>query len=646
MDSTERSPTTYVSNKDLDLITLGRSSVDLYGQQIGGRLEDMSSFAKYVGGSPTNTAIGASRLGLRSGLITRVGADHMGRFILEQLVQENIDTQGVTTDQERLTALVLLGIVNKDTFPLIFYRENCADMALQSDHLDAAWIGSARALLINGTHLSRDQPRQASLEAARLIREAGGKLIFDIDYRPVLWNLLPKDNGELRYIEEGSVTQTLQSVAALCDVIIGTEDEIRILGGRDDIGLALDAIRALTQALIVVKTGAKGCTILSGAPERRIDVPGFAVDVLNVLGAGDAFAAGFLKAWLTGQDLYTCGLWGNACGAIVVSRHGCSPAMPTQDELTYFMSAATYPLPPEAQAQLDHIHWASTRRSKYDELTVLAIDHRDQFEEIAAELAVGAERISDFKQLAVKALHATAKGAPGFGVLLDSRYGSVALDEAAKLGYWIGRPIETPKSRPLTFESSADVGMEILRWPSNQVVKCLIYYHPDDDPVLQAAQEAQVLRLFDACRQTGHELILEVILPTDIEAGDDTVARAMRRLYEIGIKPDWWKLEPAVSQVAWDNISAVIQDCDPLCHGVVLLGLSAPSESLVEAFRVAAAYPCIKGFAIGRTIFHDVAVEWFRDRLSDEQAIAAMAQKLSNLVHAWRTARQVLEPAA
>ncbi len=116
----------------LDLVAIGRASVDLYGEQINGRLEDMMSFAKYVGGSPTNTAIGTARLGLKSALLTRVGADHMGRFIREQLAREGVEVGSVLTDPDRLTALVILGIRDREQFPLLFYRENCADMALEA----------------------------------------------------------------------------------------------------------------------------------------------------------------------------------------------------------------------------------------------------------------------------------------------------------------------------------------------------------------------------------------------------------------------------------------------------------------------------------------------------------------------------------
>ncbi|MFV0386819.1 PfkB family carbohydrate kinase, partial [Paracoccus sp. (in: a-proteobacteria)] len=161
--------------KPLDLITIGRSSVDLYGDQIGGRLEDMGSFSKYIGGSPTNIACGTARLGLRSAVITRVGDEHMGRFIREQLLREGVDVRGVKTDPDRLTALVILGIRDEDSFPLIFYRENCADMGLTEDDIDEGFISEARSVLATGTHLSHVQTRAAVLKALRLARKHGAR---------------------------------------------------------------------------------------------------------------------------------------------------------------------------------------------------------------------------------------------------------------------------------------------------------------------------------------------------------------------------------------------------------------------------------------------------------------------------------------
>jgi 5-dehydro-2-deoxygluconokinase len=154
--------------KDIDLITIGRSSVDLYGAQVGGRLEDMASFQKYVGGSPTNIAVGAARLGLRSALITRVGDEHMGRFIREELAREGVDVSAVRTDPERLTALVLLGIRDERSFPLIFFRENCADMALCEADIDPKFIVRARLVVATGTHLSHPRTEAAVLKALRV----------------------------------------------------------------------------------------------------------------------------------------------------------------------------------------------------------------------------------------------------------------------------------------------------------------------------------------------------------------------------------------------------------------------------------------------------------------------------------------------
>jgi 5-dehydro-2-deoxygluconokinase len=633
----------------LELVTIGRSSIDLYGRQRGGRLEDVTSFAKYVGGSPTNTAVGAARLGLNAGLVTRVGADHMGRFLTEQLAREGVDTHGVIADPERLTALVILGLRDRDTFPLIFYRENCADMALEKSDLDPAWLAGAGAVLINGTHLSQPNVFAASIAAARLVREHGGRVVFDVDYRPVLWGLTGRDMGENRFVADAAVTARLQEVLPLCDLIVGTEEEIHILGGSTDTIAALRTIRESSDALLVCKRGALGCAAFPGAIPDQLDdgISGrhFTIEVFNVLGAGDAFMAGFLRGWLRDEPIDTCCTFGNACGALVVSRHGCAPAMPSWPELQAFLDLQSPPREVGKDAALNHLHWATTRTGDYQSLTVLAVDHRSQFEDLAAELGIGTERVPRFKQLALDALDRIAGGRPGFGVLLDGRFGEDALARTADMPYWVGRPIELPKSRPLEFESSADVATELDEWPRHQVVKCLVFYHPDDEPALRERQERQVLRLFDACRKTGHELLLEVIVPAGAPTDAMTVARAIRRLYALGVKPDWWKLEPVEDDATWANIDAAIRENDPWCRGIVLLGLSAPMPQLIASLEVAASHESVRGFAVGRTIFYDVARDWLTGAIDDDAAVEALAGRLSQLVETWRAARERMEKA-
>jgi 5-dehydro-2-deoxygluconokinase len=637
-------------DKTLDLIAIGRSSIDLYGQQAGGRLEDMASFAKYVGGSPTNTAIGAARLGLKAGLITGVGADHMGRFITEQLVREGVDVTGVVSDPDRLTALVILGIRDRETFPLIFYRENAPDMALTEADVDPDWIARTRCVVLSGTHLSQPEVLAASLKAAGLAKANGARVALDIDYRPVLWGLTPKEAGENRFVANDKVTAVLQQVLPLCDLIVGTEEEVHILGGTTDTIEALRNVRRITQALLVCKRGADGCSAFPGAiPDslgQGVVGRGFPIEVFNVLGAGDAFMAGFLRGWLRDLPLEKSCEIANAAGAIVVSRHGCAPAMATWPEMEHFLARTDLPFRLREDAQLEHIHWATTRDRIHDELTVLAVDHRSQFDDLIALTGADPARIPAFKLLALRAVDAVAKGDPRFGILADGRYGFDTLAKAADYPYWIGRPIELPQSRPLQFESSADVATELAEWPLNHVVKCLVFYHPDDPPTLREAQERQLVRLADACRKTRHEFLLEVIAPKGMPVDAGTIADCLQRFYALGIKPDWWKLEPSDDVAAWRNIEAVIQRNDPWCRGVVLLGLSAPIEDLMASIKVAATIPIIKGFAVGRTIFYDVARDWLAGRMGDSAAVAAMATRFDTLTKAWRLARGSREQAA
>ncbi|HEX3889126.1 MAG TPA: 5-dehydro-2-deoxygluconokinase, partial [Phenylobacterium sp.] len=574
---------------------------------------------------------------------TRVGGDHMGRFIREQLKREGVGVASVITDPARLTALVILGIRDRESFPLIFYREDCADMALSAADVDEAQVRSTRAVLINGTHLSQPGVRDCSMKAAELARASGGKVVFDVDYRPVLWGLTARDLGENRFVAHEAVTEILQRVLPVCDLVVGTEEEIHILGGETDTIAALRAIRERTDALLVCKRGPDGCSAFAGAIPDSLDEgvvgPGFNVEVFNVLGAGDAFMSGFLRGWLRDLPLERCCELANAAGALVVSRHGCAPAMPTWPEMQAFLAQGDRPFRLREDAGLEHIHWATTRTGTYDQLMVLAIDHRSQFDDMAREMDADPGRVPAFKGLALRALDRVAGGDPRFGVLLDGRCGFEALAAAADHPYWIGRPIEVPKSRPLDFEGGADVGAQIAQWPLNQVVKVLCLYHPDDEPELRQRQERQLLRLFDACRATRHELLVEIIPPAGMATDATTISRALDRLYDLGIKPDWWKLEPMDDPAHWRNVAGVIAARDPFCRGVVLLGLSQPAETLLAAFRAVADVPVVKGFAVGRTIFNDAARAWLAGEIDDEAAVEMLAENLAMLVEGWRQAR-------
>ncbi len=629
----------------LDVVTLGRISVDLYGEQWGGRLEDVASFARYLGGCPANIAVGCARLGLASALVSAVGDEHMGRFLLEELARNGVETRGVRIDPERPTALVILGIRDRDTFPLVFFRENCADGAMDADSVDAELVAAARCLVVTGTHFSKPNLERASRRAMEIARESGARIVLDVDYRPVLWGLAPRALGEERYVPSPQVTAHLQRIVPDCDVIVGTEEEIRIAGGSEDVRAALVRLRELApRALLVLKLGARGAVAFPDAIPARIEEgvhhPGFPVEVYNVLGAGDAFMAGLLSGLLRDLPLRECLERANACGAIVVSRHGCAPAMPTAAELEHFLKRGVRVRALRRDAELAHIHRATTRRPGFVRVCALAFDHRAQLEQLAREHGRGEDDIRRFKRLVFEGFRQVAAGREDAGLLVDDRYGEDVLAAASDGRLWVGRPVEEPGSRPLRFSVGRDLGTALRTWPVVQCVKCLVHWHPDDPGELRREQAEELLRLQDAAFGTGHELLIEVVPPGP---GDGAVlARALAQLYDAGLRPDWWKLpDPETSD--WTPVAEVIREADPWCRGVLLLGRDAPMAEVEEALRRAAREPVVRGFAVGRTVWGEAARGWFAGRLDDGAVVVQVAARYARLVETYTAAREEVE---
>ena len=635
------------SERTYDLICLGRLAVDLYAQQPGARLEDATSFAKYLGGSSANAAFGAARLGLRTAMLSRVGDDHMGRFLLETLAREGCDVGHVGIDRERLTALVLLGIKDRDTFPLIFYRENCADMAVDEADIDEAFIASSRALAITGTHFSTPRVHAASSKALAFAKKHGVRTVLDIDYRPVLWGLTGRGDGETRFIANDGVTAHLQAMLPQFDLIVGTEEEFHIAGGSSGLLAALRAVRAITKAMLVVKRGAQGCNVIDGAvPASMDDVPmyrGARVDVLNVLGAGDAFMAGFLYGWLRDQGIERSCAYANACGAIVVSRHGCAPAMPSRAELDYFLAHGERLQRPDQDDELAHLHRVSVARPAWDDLHIFAFDHRSQFYDLACACGAEEARLPRLKRLLVDAVAKVERElnlAHRVGVLIDQRYGQDALNAATGRGWWIGRPVETPGSHPLEFEYGRSIGSQLVQWPREHVVKCLVQFDPDGDAESRLEQETQLRTLYDAVKQSGHELLLEVIPPASTnDTQGERVLRAMKRIYNLGIRPEWWKLKPLPAK-DWTAIDALLAERDPYCRGVVLLGLNAPFAELAEGFAAAAQSASCRGFAVGRSLFLEPSRAWLSNEIDDDTLVERASQQFAKLIALWQQSRR------
>ncbi len=335
------------TSRSYDVITMGRSSIDLYSNDVGAPFVDITSFAAYVGGCPTNISVGTQRLGLHAALLTAVGDDQVGNFILHFLEQEGVETRFIPRKTGRRSSAVVLGIEPPDRFPLTYYRDNCADIELTIDDVLATPIARSRALLISGTGLSKEPSRSATIFAAEMAQQAGVPVALDIDFRPDQWH------------DPRAFGVTLRSALRLVDVVLGTEDEINATMLTDtsqmslthsqvsdtrvsgDITIAIKALLALGPHVLAQKRGADGSTVHVVSPEgqtTQIDVPGFPVEVSNILGAGDAFASGFLYGFVKGWDWYKTTRLANACGAILVTKHGCANFMPTHDEVMTFIS--------------------------------------------------------------------------------------------------------------------------------------------------------------------------------------------------------------------------------------------------------------------------------------------------------------------
>lgn len=327
-----------------DLLTIGRSSIDLYSANIGSPFEKISAFNAFVGGCPLNIATGAQRLGLNTAILTGIGNDQVGNFIKHFLNEEGISTAFIPTIEGTRSSAVILGIEPPDKFPLVYYRENCADINLNIDHVNAIPFEEFKAVAFSGTAFSKDPSRTAMFYALEKAKKNKLTTLLDIDFRADQWD------------DPRAFGVTLRAALNSFTIVVGTEEEILATYLTDkeqllikhqqisapeirgNIDTAIQEILKSGVETLVVKRGKDGASIFQPGKEE-VKVPGFPVEVLNVLGAGDAFCAGFSYGLLNGWDLFKSVRMGNACGAIIVTREGCANFMPTLTEVTDFVES-------------------------------------------------------------------------------------------------------------------------------------------------------------------------------------------------------------------------------------------------------------------------------------------------------------------
>jgi len=310
------------------VLVVGRVGVDFYAEELGSRLKDADVFRKYVGGCPGNVAVGLARLGVEVAMVSRVGDDDWGFFIREFLQKEGIDVAGLLTDSAKRTSVSFTEVSPPDRFPVLFYRRDCADYQLSVHDIDPSGIAEAQLLFTSGTSLASPRSRAAVHYAMESARNAGTKVVFDVDYRPSEWEDLT------------SAHECVMAAARVADIIFCNEDEMALLVGASEVGAAASQVMAYGPEIVVLKLGKRGARVFQ--EDRIVEAPPFEVRVLCGSGSGDAFAASFCYGLLGGWDLARCAVFASAAGAIVAARLSCSDAMPYEEEIGEFLASRGY----------------------------------------------------------------------------------------------------------------------------------------------------------------------------------------------------------------------------------------------------------------------------------------------------------------
>ena len=308
-----------------EVVVIGRSGVDVYPLQLGVGLEDVDSFGKFLGGSAANVAVAAARLGHSVALISGVGNDPFGRFVRRALRELGVEDQYIVVDPEHPTPVTFCEIFPPDDFPLYFYRRPTApDLQIRPEDLDLDAVRGARLLWATVTGLS-EEPSRSAHHAAWAARAGRAHTVLDLDYRPMFWSSREEATAQVR--------------AALphVTVAVGNREECEVAVGESDADRAADALLDAGVELAVVKQGPRG--VLGKTRTERVVVPPTPVDVVNGLGAGDAFGGSLCHGLLTGLPLEQVLRNANAAGAIVASRLECSTAMPTAAEVEAHVAA-------------------------------------------------------------------------------------------------------------------------------------------------------------------------------------------------------------------------------------------------------------------------------------------------------------------
>lgn len=618
-----------------DLLCLGRLGVDLYSEQEGTPLSSVQTFIKYVGGSAANVCVGVARLGLSTAICSRVGDEGFGEFVLDALVREGVNTALVQRDPVHPTGVVALALYKREHFPRIFFYTTSADLAFEQSNIDWGVVHRADAVLLTGSYLLNESLRSSSRTVANSVRDHGGRVVLDVDYRPVLWGLVPVGQGNDMETGSLSVTEIYQQFLPLCDLIVGTEEEIAVAGGSNDVTTALGNIRRLTDAAIVLKRGAYGASVYDGPIppnlEDGVGAKGYTVDVLNNTGAGDAFLSGFLSRWLRNHSFRECVQSGNASGAIVVTRNGCAPAMPFAGEHARFMEQANIRRPDDDDL-INRIHRMGSRRPtvKWTYLVNLE-DHR--LRSLIERAGGSPDRTNALRQLYCDAIFQISdKNSVGF--VLDSPIDSKILEEAMARKIFVTRSLELDHEQRES--SDLDVlSIELRSWHSDIVPRIVAGISTALSGKKTERQLNRLARVARICQKMDREIAIDVRPLEATEVKATGIEQFVSDSYEFGLEPDYWMLPDLRDREGRSRIAELIRKNDISCRGFFILPRSGVVSTLDKASRYFHEPECRGIIELG-DYNPSVLKDWLGGSRSDTDFVAAASTSLQERIRAWK----------
>ena len=395
---------------------------------------------------------------------------------------------------------------------------------------------------------------------------------------------------------------------------MGTEEEILVGADCKTLLESLEQIRKRTDAAIVLKKGERGAIVYPGKISNPIVGRPLTVEVLNVLGAGDAFMSGLLMGYLNKLPWNKCLDFANANGALVVSRHGCAPAMPYLDELQVFMQS------PKDIEKIDHIHRSLEKYPKMDSLYLLAFDHQQFFDGLETK------KICQFKSLIYQAAKNCSQ--KNIGIIIDDKYGREIVQDAIKENVILCKKLEKQESDELHFLDNKSAGMILRSWPKETIVKVLCYVK--EDSYFQENQIAKLIELSEASIASGHKTIVE---PVCKDNDAEQIYQFMFLCYTNNIFPTWWKLSPSDDIETFGKIDQLIEKFDPYCQGIVILGGNNQLDILGKQIRqIKKVTKRVIGFAVGRAIWGEISKKWFSGKIDDSQAISRVKENFNYLI--------------